>query len=359
MRKILFIIPFLSGGGAERVVSILSTEMALLGADINLLVYYRTKNEYSIGKGVQLFALAGSESEYNSFAKYEKILRLRKKIKEINPDVVIPFIAHVGIMASLATIGFDFKIVETIRIDPRYSPSGKLMRCLRNLSVMSSHRCIVQNEQQKHYFPKFIREKMMVLPNPISNEFLTQQKKWSKKEVKNIIAVGRLEKQKNYPLLINAFSCVARVNEHVKLKIYGEGSLYDELSAEIKELGLSDRVFLCGRTDNILQALLTSDLFVLSSDAEGMPNSLMEAMAVGLPCISTDCPTGPSDLIQNAMNGYLIPVGDENALVESINRIVSNPDIAVALGKEARKTIIGNYNPEFIAKKLLSFIETI
>ena len=67
----------------------------------------------------------------------------------------------------------------------------------------------------------------------------------------------KIRKTKNYPLLINAFSCVARVNEHVKLKIYGEGSLYDELSAEIKELGLSDRVFLCGRTDNILQALLT------------------------------------------------------------------------------------------------------
>jgi len=357
MKKIMLIIPFLSSGGAERVASIWSSELAKMGADIHLLVFYRVENEYPIHKDVIIHTITKNKEQYKKLSKFRKVNLLRSKIKSVGPDIVIPFISAVGIMTNIARVGLQTKMIETIRIDPQYSPKNKAIRLLRNTSVLLSNGCIVQNEDQKKYFPKWSHKKIYVFANPISDEFIQAERTISNSKIRSIIAVGRLEHQKNYTMLIHAFSKLKNLD--LELNIYGEGSLKDELQSLIDDLGLTNRIKLCGRSNNIKEVFMSTDLFILSSNAEGMPNSLMEAMAVGLPCISTDCPTGPSDLIDSEINGVLIPVGNEEALVNAINNMINNPKEACLMGKRAKEKMKSNYAADVSAKKLLRFLNEI
>jgi glycosyltransferase involved in cell wall biosynthesis len=357
MKKVMFVVPFLSSGGAERVVSIWTSELAKLGVDTNLLLFYRVEDEYPLNEDVIVHIIEENKEKYDKLSKIEKIKLLRLKLKSVNPDVIIPFISHVGLMTNIARVGLKTKMIETIRIDPKYSPKNKVVRMLRNISVLLSNCCIVQNEEQKNYFPKWMHKKIYEFANPISDEFLQVERTMSNSGVRSITAVGRLEHQKNYTMLINAFSKLRNLD--LILNIYGEGSLKGELQSLINELGLSNHIKVWGRSNNIKEVFLSTDLFVLSSNAEGMPNSLMEAMAVGLPCISTDCPTGPSDLIDNDIDGVLIPVGNEEALINAINSMVNNPKEAFMMGKRAKEKMKSNYAAAVSAKKLLRFLNAI
>lgn len=359
MKRLLFIIPFLSGGGAERVVSVWCSQLAKSDCDVHLLVFYRVDDEYIVNSNVAIHTIKELKYEYDNLSFVEKLRALRSSIKKIHPDVVLPFITHVGLMTSIAKIGLQVKVIETIRINPRYGPRKLFTRLLRNLSVISAEGCIVQNKEQLEYFPKWTHRRMIVLPNPVSEEFTTREKIFTDKRIKNIVTAGRLEKQKNYHMLISAFSSVAKNNKELKLFIYGEGSQYNSLNDYINELDLKEQVFLCYRTNCMADVLLKSDLFILSSEAEGMPNSLMEAMAVGLPCISTNCPTGPADLISDGINGYLIPVGDEKALACAMEKMITNIDVSIEMGKRAREFILNQFSSESSIKKLMNFIEDI
>lgn len=357
MNRIMFIVPFLSSGGAERVVSIWTSELAKLGVDTHLLLFYRVEDEYPLNEDVIVHIIKENKDQYDKLSKFEKIKSLRLKLKSMNPDVIIPFISHVGLMTNIARVGLQTKMIETIRIDPKYSPKNKVVRMLRNISVLLSNYCIVQNEEQKNYFPKWIHKKIHEFANPISDEFIQVERTISNSGVRSITAVGRLEHQKNYMMLINAFSKLRNLD--LILNIYGEGSLKGELQSLINELGLSNHIKLWGRSNNIKEVFMNTDLFILSSNAEGMPNSLMEAMAVGLPCIATDCPTGPSDLIDNEIDGVLIPVGNEEALVNAINSMINNPKEAFMMGKRAKEKMKINYGAAVSAKKLLRFLNAI
>lgn len=357
--RILFVVPFLSSGGAERVVSIWASELAKLESDVHVLVHYRVEEEYSLYDTVKIHALTGGKSAYSELCAIQKLQRLRKKIIEINPDVILPFITHVGIMTTIANLGLKSCIVETIRTNPRCSPRNRLLRWLRNFSVVMASRCIVQNQEQKNYFPNWLWRHIEIFPNPISDEFIQDGKVFFSNEIRRIVAVGRLEEQKNYPLLIEAVSKVVSNDSNIELRIYGEGSQEENLRQLISTRGVSDRVFLCGRTSRVREVLMESDLYVLCSNFEGMPNSLMEAMATGLPCISTDCPTGPSELIENGVNGYLIPVNDEKRLVQVINHILKYPTNAIEMGRRARTAILCNHGVAASARRLLKFLRTI
>lgn len=359
MKRVLFVIPFLSSGGAERVVSIWTSGLARLGIDVHLLVFYRVEDEYIIDTKVKVHTIKNSREEYSRLSRIDKLRMLRQKLKEINPEYVLPFISYIGIIVTLCNFRLNIKVIETIRNNPRCSPNTKLLRGFRNLSVLLSKRCIVQNKEQLDYFPKFIQRKMIILSNPIGTEFIENKKEFDEAGIKNIIAVGRLEKQKNFHMLIKAFAIVKKANKSIKLKIYGEGSLYQDLNSYILKLELQDDILLCGRTKNMSKILKEADLFILSSDSEGMPNALMESMAIGLPCIATNCPTGPSDLIQSGVNGILIPVNDYENLAKEMMNVINNPIKAIEMGKNARNTIIEKYGPEFSSLKLKKQLESI
>ena len=349
-KKYMFVIPTLSNGGAERVVSILASGLATRGYDVSVLKYFTEKNEYEISDKVKIFNLSqGGKEEYSRVGFIKKIILIRRIIKKENPDIVIPFLFRVAFCVQIASFGFKVDVLQTIRNNPNMM-SNCFMRYLRDYLVYHSKCTFVQNNEQKQYFKKKYHKKIHILYNPVPSKYF-EYKRQKNRDSFTICASGRLEEQKNFKMLINAFSKSFK-NDNVILQIYGKGSLEKSLKNQILTLNMDNQIKLMGRTNNMLEAYLESDMFVLSSNYEGMPNALIEAMACGLPCVSTDCPSGPSDLIENGINGMLVPVDDIDAMASALYEMYTykNKD---GLGVRAQNTIkekcnIDNIINEFV-----------
>lgn len=357
MKKYLFIVPSFASGGAERAVVNLSSQLARIGQDVTVIIYFSMPNEYEVDSKVKVINLSGgNEEKYNSLSYWGKIKMLRHILKSENPDFIFPFLPQVTIHSALA--GFDMrdKIIHTIRNNPAVTPPSKVKRMLCNTIVCRSWKTIVQNEKQRAFYPAKYQQKMHVLFNPVSSELL-QVKREYRKEIKSVIGVGRLDEQKNFGMLIRAMKQLHNKYPNLSARIYGEGQEREALQKLIEELGLQDVIFLMGRSNDMKSVYGTADLFVLPSNYEGMPNTLIEAMASGLPCIATDCETGPSDLIENEENGLLIPVKNKDALIEAMDYMVSNLDTAMILGEKARKTIHEKCTVEAIVSELQRICE--
>lgn len=353
-KKYMFIVPSFSSGGAERAVVNLSSQLANDGENVTVLIYFTMPNEYSISSKVNVINLSGGdESEYNKIAYWKKIVRLRKIVKAVQPDYILPFLPQVTIHVALACFDMHNRIIHTLRNNPRFTPRNKVKRFICNALICTSWKTIVQNERQREFFPSVFQRKMYVLFNPVSKELLSA-KKIEHSNVKTIIGVGRLEKQKNFEMLIRAVGKVVLEYPDIQLKIYGEGAERNNLRALIDQLSLQNYVHLMGRSSDMLTVYQDADLYVLSSDFEGMPNTLIEAMAVGLPCIATNCETGPSDLIRDGENGRLIQVGDEAQLINTICSMINSPENAMILGRNAKLTISEKCGIEHIAARLKS-----
>ena len=342
--KILFITTSFGGGGAEKVVSLVSSYIYSLGHDVEVLLYYKDEEEYEHNLNMRIHYLVQTKKEYKSLSLFKKIHLLRTFLLSINPQFVIPFLPQVGFHTMMASKRLNFKLIQTIRNNPSVDPENFLLRLIRNYAVKKSRKTFVQCEEQKRYFSKKIQNKILVIPNPVSEKFISAVRK-SKTKILNAISLGRLAEQKNFEMLIEASKSVVDYNPLFKLYIYGEGNLHDRLKECIEKFGLSNNVFLCGRTEDTLNALLKSDLFILSSNYEGLPNSLLEAMAVGLPCISTNCPTGPSSVIKNNFNGWLTPVNDKKEMASSIIKVMNKNELELEnISVNAKEEIKKNYS---------------
>lgn len=338
--NVLIVVPFLSNGGAEKIAAKWCYDLLQNNVNAKLLVHYRVEDEYDIASKIPIDALFNSRKEYISTSKIKVILKLRKYLKkQKNKQYIIPFLSHVGIQCSLANTGLNNYIIETIRNAPQFSPSNIILRFARNLSIFFAKGCIFQNNEQMLYFPTMIRKKGLILYNTVPSTFLEKYEKKEYGQIKNLIMVSRLNEQKNHSLMLQALSILLKDGYDLFLTIVGEGPEYGKINDKIKELQLDNHVKLYGKSNHVGDLLIKSDLYILTSNFEGMPNSLMEAMACGLPCISTDCPTGPKDLIDNGINGLLINCNDANELALSIELLINNK-LAKKLGLEARKKII-------------------
>lgn len=325
---------------------------------MSIIKYFDSDEEYRINPKVRVINLSGGNiNAYSQLSFSNRIKALHVSIKVEGPDYVIPFMFSVAQAVHLATINLPVTVIQSIRINPAIGPKSKIKRLLRDLLVYRSKCTFVQNNQQKEYF-KFRKDNIHVLFNPVS-EYLFDLHPSFTNSVFTVCAAGRLEKQKNFRLLIDAFCNAFPQDGEAILKIYGDGSLKDELSNYISQLGRRNTILLMGRTEHIEKAYESSDLFVLSSDFEGMPNALIEAMACGLPCISTDCPTGPSDLIEDGKNGLLVPMNDVNAMSNAIQKMYSKRGKAIEMGRKARETIRQKCDADAIAKRMIEICESI
>ena len=218
----------------------------------------------------------------------------------------------------------------------------------------------MQTESQCDFAPKSWQKKSVVIANPVSELALSSEKQIHSDNCQNLIMVGRLDDQKNYSMAVEAISQLKSEYPNIHLDIFGKGWYEDFIKKDIEEKGVCENITLRGWTQNAVQELLDHDLYLMTSDYEGMPNALMEAMAVGLPVISTDCPTGPSDLIENGVNGYLIPVGDAKSLAEKIREIIEMPkDKRIEMGKLAKQKMQDNFNNKAIASKWEELFENL
>lgn len=266
---------------------------------------------------------------------------LRKK-----SDIVIPFVGTVLYVTWAASFGMKCKFILTVRNNPWLVPASKKQRMFRDYIAGKSDAIMIQNEEQGEYFSGALHKKMIVVNNPISDSFRNEKKENYSNEIRTVVTAGRLEAQKDHAFLIRAFAKAFVDKPEIKLYIYGEGKQKQSLESLIQTLSLQDRVFLMGRSSNILEVLKKTDVFVMTSKYEGMPNALMEAMMLGVPCISSDCKTGPRSLIRNQTNGLLYSKGNEMDFMKKLKWAAANPKQLSLLGKEARKFMLENYTDE-------------
>lgn len=362
--KIVFHLNSLGRGGAERVVSILANEFATLGHDVTIATEWVSDNEYNIPKDVKRINV-GLTAEDEAKGRLVKIIKrytnLRKFAKEEAPDVLISFCNKANFRASVALLGLDTKLITSVRNDPvkdylPYKLSTKIM-------IGRANGCVFQTPDAQEFFGPEFAKKSAIIMNPLSEAFSKETEFcYSPEREKTILTAGRISSQKNQMLLVKAFNSIKDDAPEAVLKIFGdtqEKSVRRELEQYIKENNLEERVHLMGLSENMIEELKRAYMFVLSSDYEGLPNALMEAMSLGIPCISTDCPCGGSrELIKQGVSGILTPVGDVDALAEEMLELIQNEKEAQTLSKEAVKIKV-DLQPNVIAQKWLNFIDKV
>ena len=349
--KLLFVSGNLTDGGAQRVISVVSSYLADNGHDVSLLLFSRSDKEYPVSENVKIVSISKSYEEYKNVSLVRRLKFVRKHLKAYMPDAAVGFLEG-GYALYLASFGMKFAKIASARIDPKILFSSKGFRSkINKLWFSNADTVVLQTESQKNHVTEKMLKRCTVIPNPVSERALEAEKVSYDCGCRFVMA-GRLSEQKNYPLVFKAVRIVKATHPEVKVDIYGKGAEEERLSGMIADMDISDNVSLKGWTQDTVGEYLQHDAYIMSSDFEGMPNALMEAMAVGLPCISTDCDTGPSDLITDGENGYLIPVGDAEALAEKMVRIIEmTPDERMSIARAARKNMKENYNGEVICKK--------
>ena len=333
MKTLLFYINSISHGGAERAILETAHSFALGGYRAILVTSFVSEDEYPVPDNVERLSIEREEIKQSSVKKnIRRIRALRKLIKQYKPGAVIAFMTEPGARAVAACAGLPAKCVISVRSDPNRLSKSKMLRFTGRHILTKADGCVFQTQDARDWFPEKFRKRSEVIMNPVDRRFFETKRR----EPRDIVTVGRLDPLKNHKMLIEAFAAVSEKHKETRLRIYGKGKLEGEIAALIKDKHLEDRVILEGLSDDIPNVLSGAEIFVLSSDSEGMPNALAEALAVGVPCISTDCPCGgPKTLIKNGENGLLVPVGDTKAMAEAMDKLLSDKRLAGELGKTA------------------------
>ena len=327
--RIVFFIATLGNGGAERVVSILTKKLVSEGQNVEIVLYYDSVPFYDIHPDVKITYV---ERETRSKNLLKNVLWLRRYFKS-NADLVISFLAQFNMIALVSLFGSGIPIIVADRNDPRYMPKQALVRATRNLLYYLANTVVVQTQHNKAYFSRTLQKKCRIIYNPVD----LQNKKGAALQTEKkhrIVSVARLMKQKNQLMLIDAFAQIKKTFPDYTLTIYGEGLFRSVLENRIDELRLNGSVFLPGRVQNVFECIADAELFVLSSDFEGMPNALIEAMCLGLPVISTKV-SGATDLIQNEENGLLTDVGNTEQFTNAMQRMLTDSDLRQKCAKRA------------------------
>lgn len=311
-------------GGAERQICMLANNLAERGHEVCLIVMSNYNKRYEINKNVRVIDCASNDPN-NKFSIIYRYKALKKIYINEKPDITIHYWLQSAYLTAFMKKSLRGKIIYSERGDPGDKEYDGFLGIIRNLAFKKVDGFVFQTEGAQNFFDSRIKERSIVIHNsveiPNCDEFLVP----CVDRNKIIVNVGRLSEQKNQRLLIKAFARISPEIPDYKLEIYGDGPLKDELIELINSNGLRDKVFLMGTTKGIHEIMHKASLFVLSSDYEGMPNALLEAMSLGTPSISTDCrPGGARSLIQDGYNGWITPVGDEKSLSDTMKYVLTH-----------------------------------
>jgi glycosyltransferase involved in cell wall biosynthesis len=242
----------------------------------------------------------------------------------------------VGISPNIVSCMIAGKIRTKFVICERNAPKQDAIsiksRIARFLLYRKADAFVFQTTGAQSFYSKSIQARSVVIPNPV----IPGLPEWAPKGRNEIAAVGRLMPQKNYPLMLRSFALVHETHPDWSLRIFGEGIFHDDYQRLAESLGISDAVVFEGFRSDVHERIAECDIFLMTSDFEGMPNSLLEAMAIGMPCISTDCPAGgPAMLIEDGVNGLLCQVGEEDSIANAVNAAAGSKSLRTKLAKNA------------------------
>lgn len=344
------LVAYLHGyGGAERQITVLANEMAKRKHEVHFIILTEDKRCYELEKSIHIHSLINVESGsfITRLAKRRKALI--KTLGQINCDVVINFNFQSAYFLAFSNKKKIGKVIYSERGDPGDKEYKGLMGLIRRLVLHKINSYVFQSKGAQVYFKdKYVQQHSTVIPNAC---FISQCNQFGGTRENRIVTIGRLAPQKNQKLLLKSFALIANKYPQHILELYGDGELKEELESLAVHLGISKQVKFRGTTKNIKEEIKNASLFVLSSDYEGIPNALIEAMAIGLPCVSTDCkPGGARTLIQNGENGMITPISNEEALAKAMSYVIDNPTFAEKIGSKA-KEIIDILSPKRIYDK--------
>lgn len=347
-KRIAFYIGSLNKGGAERVITNLAIYFWKRGYEVFMVTKFVAANEYELPDGItRVIADITKEEEKGRIQNiYLRTKKLRDIFLQIQPNIVVSFIGKSNLRTILATRGTKIPAVVSVRSDPAREVGSGVKKFFVQMLFSLSEGVVLQTQEAKQFFWEKIRRKSIVLQNSINPEFIREP--YQGKKEKSIVLVGRIDKNKNQRMVIEAFAGLANQYPDWKVELYGDGEERISLEEWVNSLGLQNQIVFKGIEKNIPEKIESASIFVLPSKQEGMPNALIEAMVLGLAVISTDCPCGgPRDLIVPNKNGILIPVDDIEALKTELVRLMDDEKLRTYLASNARN-MIDKVTPEKI-----------
>lgn len=357
MTKIALVIPSLQSGGMERVmVELASYFVKRKNIKVDLILYGKTREIFfSLPDSVNIHRPNFSFSKYGrTISTLKTLVFLRKKVKGVNPDVILSFGEYWNSFVMLALLGLNYPVYVSDRCQPNKS-LGKIHDLLRKWLYPKAAGIIAQTSKAKEVCEQQdLNKNIRVIGNPIYDVCSNGE---SQRKENIILTVGRLIKTKHHDRLIKIFQCVS--SSDWKLVIVGGNALKQSgtqrLNKLIHELDMEDDVELPGTVSNIESYYRKSKIFAFTSSSEGFPNVIGEAMSAGLPIISYDCVAGPSDMVDDGENGFLIPMFKDDIFAKRLKQLMKDDDLRIKMGKRSRKKI-QKFSIESIGKKYHDFI---
>ena len=342
MKTIAFHVSSLAQGGAERVVANLANRFAQDGFNVYVATEEYGNNEFSLDPKVKRIhvGLKEEDEKKNRIVKFLlRVKYLKSFVKEYKPDVLVAFAHRCNYRALMAAGNSNVPVVISIRINPvgYYDAFSDTVQ-IKWLFPKAAG-CVYQTKEQKDWFKPYLQDNSRIIMNPINPKYFGNP--LPKVREKAVMHHARLVDFKNQPMLVRAFLKVHEKHPDYVLKIFGPDSgdgTKEILEKLISDNNAKDFVFLMGASNDLEKEIPKGEIYAYSSDYEGMPNSLLEAMAMGMPVVSTDCPCGgPRAVIRDGENGFLIPVGDEDALTDRMNRLIEDKELTKRFSENARK----------------------
>jgi len=327
---------------------------------VTLVTQYKRNDEYPLDDRVNRIISdinpkrVGNNRVLNFIRRFQKLRNIWKTEK---PDAILVFIGKNNFMALLTAWGLRIPVVVSVRADPDQEYPNRWMRFMARHLFKKAAGVILQTRECMEFFPKAVRQKSVILHNPVNEVFFENPYEGDREHT--IVTVGRIDENKNQALLLRAFARIAADYPDYQILLYGKGDQEENLKRLAGDLGIAERVTFAGNVSDVSDKIRKAGVFVLPSNTEGMPNALIEAMVSGLPVIATDCPCGgPRDLIDHGKNGLLTPVDDVEKMKENLQFLLNNSQNAYQMGQNARKTT-DIYREEIVYQEWMDYLMSV
>lgn len=338
----MFHIHCLRHGGSERVVVTLSSEMVKRGLEVCIATVENYEDEIPLPEGVRRIDIGLKETEQAlSLSKQRKLRQahLHEAILKEKPDVLFSFCRGANYRAVPAAKGTGVPVIISVRSDPQVDYGSFVHKHYSRYLYRKADGAVFQTTAARDFFPPYIAERSAVLLNPISESCLHTE--YCEKKRNAVVAVGRFHEAKDYMTLVKAFERVLKEHPDYTLEIYG-GDSKDNTIHQVREWirshHLTEKILFMGNHTDVSGMIRDAACYVLSSKFEGMPNAMMEAMALGIPVVATDCPCGGvAALIEDGVNGLTCRVGDDEEMAAGIAKMLDYPEEAERVAREAMK----------------------